>query len=155
MTSDNGDVFAVLALPNLWISPYHVLTEPAAKGALTVTLTVANTGGVAANDVLLRLAASDPLSGTLLLEETIPAIAAGSSVELIRRVSGLQSDQKEIYIWINPELTVQESSYGDNLVSITIRISSRFTCRSSRGESSVHPPGTELGRSPHARQMDL
>jgi hypothetical protein len=54
-----------------------------------------------------------------LLEETIPAIAAGSTVELTRRVNGLQNDQKEIYIWINPELTVQESSYDDNLVSVT------------------------------------
>jgi hypothetical protein len=123
VTSDNRDVFAVWALPNLWISPYHVLTEPAGEDALTVTLTVANTGGVAASGVLLRLTASDPLSGTLLLEETIPAIAAGSYVELTRRVSGLQSDQKEIYIWINPELTVQESSYDDNLVSVTTQSS--------------------------------
>jgi hypothetical protein len=120
-TSDNSDVFAIWALPNLWISPYHVLTEPAAEGALTVTLTVANTGGVAASDILVRLLAGDPLSGTLLLEETIPTVAANSYVELVRRVSGLQDNQKEIYIWVNPELTVQESSYSDNLASITIQ----------------------------------
>ena len=114
-TGDNNTLIAVRALPNCLSALTSCLSSRPAKGVLTVTFTVANAGYEDVNNVILRLIASDPVTGTILLEETLPALAAGAYVELSRRVSGLPPDQKEIYAWVNPELVIQESSYDDNL----------------------------------------
>ena len=117
-TGDNAALARVAILPNLLVSPFTMRTEPAVGGGLTITVTVANGGLVDAPQADLQVLLDDPLTGTALFSATVPALAAGESVELSQVVTGLPSLPVTFYARVNTEAAFPEATIADNLAAL-------------------------------------
>lgn len=107
------------SLPNLNLAAADVhfsTTEPSAGTAVSVTVTVRNTGAQAAPATVVKLLRGEPTTGTLIGTANAPALAAGASaqVSLSWNTTGLSGTQI-LSVVLDATNLVTESHEDDNV----------------------------------------
>lgn len=108
--------------PDLMVSPYYLSTSQSAGGAIQLSATVFNVGSVAAPAASIAIYADTPLSATTTIAHgTLPALAPGASTTYTATLPALPSGAHTLYVAVNPNRSVAETGYANNLASLAIR----------------------------------
>lgn len=105
----------LIFLPDLYVASEDMaFSDATASTEATARITVHNSGAVAAKNVVVEIYAGNRSTGGQLLSTTTISVPAHSSLEAVLVWIPEEIGNYPIYVYVNPDRTVQESRYGNN-----------------------------------------
>ncbi len=114
----------LIFLPDLYVAPEDMaFSDATAATEATARITVHNSGAVAATNVVVEIYAGNRATGGQLLSTTTISVPAHSTLEAVLTWIPEEIGNYPIYVYVNPDRTVLESRYTNNIAYKNVTVS--------------------------------